>query len=86
MKTETQIAKQYIEDLKKDEKPDGRWHIVNRTCHEHKFGGQRFLEFLEAIRFTSAYKGMTKYIKDMIDNKCEDLKQAIKLYREVGIK
>ena len=43
-KTETYLAEYYTEDLKKYKKPDGRWHIVNRTCHEHKFGCQRFSE------------------------------------------
>ena len=88
MKTETQIAEIYIEDLKKYKKPEVRWHIVNRTCHEHKSSCERFLEFLVKFIFHDFYpqgNGMNRAKDIDFHNKITDLKQAIKLYNEAGI-
>jgi len=81
-KTETQRAKQYTEDLKKYEKPDVKWHLVNRTCHEHKFACQRFLEFFRRFEGVEGeYKAGV-----IIYEKVTDLKNAIKTYEDAGIK
>lgn len=80
METETQIAKIYLEDLEKYKKPDGRWHLINRTCYEHKRACQRFLEFLEGVNFDE-----TSY-EDKGENKITDLKNAIKVYEDAGLK
>ena len=83
MKTETQIAEIYIEDLKKYKKPEVRWHIVNRTCHEHKSSCERFLEFLKDKENCSNQS--CSYCLREIREKITDLRQAIKLYNEAGI-
>ena len=89
MKSETQIAKVYLEDLKKYEKPDGRWHLINRTCYEHKRACQRFLEFLEDetnYLFTISTKENCELKEDKVGKKIFDLKNAIEIYEEAGIK
>ncbi len=84
MKTETQIAEEYLEELKDME---GSSHVVlgiTRTqMGTHKQSCQRFLEFLESlIQFD--YIDHLQDRKD-IGEKITDLKQAIKLYREARL-
>lgn len=75
MKTETQIAEEYVRTIgvltveKYKEQ-------MESCCFVHKKSCQRFLEFIEDID----YGDITS-----IKRKITDLKQAIKLYEDVGI-
>ena len=83
MKTETQIAKR---NLQRDEETNGEY---GGECEEHKASCQRFLEFLEEeMKKWETIQELQKkvYISTgELEEKITDLKQAIKLYGEVGI-
>ena len=104
---ETEIAKEYLKELKKYQKPKASWHLVNRTCYEHMRACVRFLDFLENITYgcdrvfepeLQASCGDISFGNkimlcnfcvppyDNIQNKITEIKQAIKLYNEGGIK
>lgn len=67
MKTETQIAKENVE----------RTHI--NICNEHKQACQRWLEFLK--KFKGLY-AVDYEVRELVQEKLKDLKQAIKIYDE----
>jgi len=86
MKTETQIAQENIEDVRRVLKQllsTSELHYKG-LCFFHKASCQRFLEFLTdtmIINIDMCPKDNEEYIK----NKITDLKQAIKLYEDDGI-
>ena len=93
MKTETQIAEDNVRNNDNKDLPLNVRMMKNVQCKEHKATCQRWLEFLE-----NDDDGLEYYyekfnfpednvsLKRIIENKITDLKQAIKLYNEAGIK
>ena len=77
MKTETKIAKRNMKLLPRD-----TYEII---CKEHLASCQRFLEFLEMIDKKFFVVDNPKLAEDIII-KIKDIKQAIKTYKEAGIK
>lgn len=71
---EFEIAKRYLEDLKKYKKPEGSWHIVNRTCYEHMRACVRFLDFLETITY-----GCDRNLGQELQASCGDISFANKI-------
>ena len=81
MKTETQIAKEYIEELEKIIQEGIEKAYTRAVCKEHKTSCQRFLDFLEGFEYDGESKSRLSYLL----GKMVDLKQAIKLYDEAGV-
>ncbi len=83
MKSETQIAEENIGMLREVEKGilEEEKHTtvtIENMCKEHKASCERFLVFLDKLFKDGG-------ITDFSAKKMLDLKQAIKLYNEVGI-
>ncbi|HEC40021.1 hypothetical protein LCGC14_0509740 [marine sediment metagenome] len=75
MKSETQIAEELIYYRKRIR---GTVSVIFNRCKEHKASCERFLVFLDKLFKDGG-------ITDFSAKKMLDLKQAIKLYNEVGI-
>jgi len=91
MKTETQIAKENIEKLKriksitlKDDLLDTiSKNIHISECQEHKKSCERWLKWLKRYRLGAEEPYLARKIA--LEEKIQDLKQAIKLYEQEGI-
>ncbi len=83
MKTETQIAKENIKNIKKEELPEMNQANISGMIIEHKASCQRFLEFLININGTFEQKKAFTFKEQ--EEKITDLEQAIKLYEDNGI-
>jgi len=86
MKTETKLARENIEQFE-IEAQTGSMPLNKRNCQEHKQACQRFLKFLENF-YRNCKKEKTIFeIHDRkdIEEKIQDLKTAIKLYKDEGI-
>jgi len=81
MKTETQIAERNVE-AEKVLTMEKYKDLMRKHSREHKATCQRFLEFLE---YCINELVIPKNIIKPFQVKITDLKQAIKLYDEVGI-
>lgn len=87
MKTETQIAEEKIKSWREHESTPYRL-VRLASCKSHKASSQRFLEFLEEEmkRWETINEISSAYISTgELEEKIQDLKQAIKLYDENGI-
>ncbi len=92
MKTETQIAK---ENIKLHRNATLKFLPTDKIwfgkCKSHKESCQRFLKFLDNYNFNELIVGKknTKILDSIqgkvFKEKIQDLKQAIKLYKEAGI-
>ncbi len=89
IKLETQIAKDNIKNLNK-KLPDLTQANISGMVISHKLSCKRFLNFLrnKKIKELVFDADIECWHKDneFIEDKILDLKQAIKLYEEVGIK
>ena len=91
MKTETQITEENIKSwkfTKPQDKELWRLNIYLSKCQQHKASCERFLEFLEDFKgaLPLAEPDEVYYsLRDMIEEKITDLKQAINSYSENGI-
>jgi hypothetical protein len=82
MKTEHEIAKENIKNWKRGSK----WISSPARCNEHKQTCQRWLEFLEKLKWTIGNKGINdENSQDKVRKKITDLKQTIKEYEDNGI-
>ncbi len=81
MKTEKQIAKEYIDELE-DMQGSSQILISHQKIQmkEHKQSCERFLEFL-SLRIENMDLGRNQ---DILVKKREDLKEAIKIYEKVS--
>jgi len=77
MKTETQIVKENVKGLKEG-------FPMKRNCQEHLASCQRFLERLENTN-PKKFPSHT-LLEKLIDRMITDLKQAIKIYEDGGVK
>ena len=84
MKTETQIAEENIQKVKSNIPNGFAQGMEIMVSKEHKASCERFLNYLQTKR-----EDMSKLAKGEVviwdEVKEEDLQQAIKLYKEVGI-
>ena len=81
MKTETEIAKENIKRL--DLEAPLNVSAITPVCCTHLASLKRELEFLEGLR-GQLYPSHSR-IADA-DDRITDIKQAIKVYKEVGLK
>lgn len=86
MKTETQIAKSLLEEMKKAKVKEKL--IWKSKLFTLKLLCQRFLKFvkdLKVVEGTTFDKKEKRIFEQITAKKIVDLKQAIKLYNEAGI-
>ena len=84
MKTETQIAKENIREMKKIIQEGLEKGYMRAICKEHKASCQRDIPKLEKIKENVVYVE-NELTHHLIDEMINDKKQAIKLYKDNGI-
>lgn len=86
MKTETQIAQDFIEKIKREELPEMTQANISGLIIGHKLTLQRNLQkWINLFNLLKEKRELKTWVNAYLGNEVEDIKNAIKRYDEAGI-